>query len=417
MTSGGPPRVRWWRASRDQAQINARESQGRAARALVELDAALGRTRALVQTFAEIDPGPEAQRLQRAWAPVDAQADAALTEYLDAVSAQDLDSDVEEWVAQHAVGLFHGIAERLTLATRTIEQFAAAESAAVNRVTALQAVLPRAVADARAALGAAAEAIADARSAGFLAREPEADLHAATADLDRLAGAVTGAGPDSAQQRLDAVNAVAAAAGRIVRRARTLGEERDALARRIGSIRTAAAVAREQASDLPEILSELRRDYVGSAFASVEGNQRLAEAALADVDDALATAVRQIADDAQRYDEAAIVLDRARASLDEARAATHGVADRLSALNAAKADPAPAWDEARRILRDAQRFAVGHPAGDRPTIAQLDGLAIRLDAARAALARASRPDVGAYLDELAAVRAGAAAIVARLRAG
>ena len=62
MTSSGAPRVRWWRATRDQAQVSARESQGRAAQALVELDAALGRTRSLVQTYAEIDPGPEAQR-------------------------------------------------------------------------------------------------------------------------------------------------------------------------------------------------------------------------------------------------------------------------------------------------------------------------------------------------------------------
>jgi hypothetical protein len=415
MTSSGAPRVRWWRATRDQAQAAARESQGRAARALVELDAALGRTRALVQTYAEIDPGHEAQRVQRSWAPLDSQADAAMSDYLDAVTAKDLDTDVEEWVAQHAIGLFAGIAEKLSLATRSIEQFQAAEHAAFTRVTALQSVLPKAVADARTALAGAQQAIEAAQQAGFQAREPAADLAAARADLEQMAAAVTGAGGTSAQHRLDAVHALAQLGGRIARRAQALGAERDALARRIVSIRTASGVAAEQAGDLPEILSELRRDYIASAFAAVEGNQKLAAAGLADVDAALASAARLIADDVQRYDEAGVVLDRARASLDEARSATHAVADRLNALNAAKGDPAPAWDEVRRALRDAQRFAVGRPGTDPQTVAQLDGLAVRLDAARHRLGRATRPDVGAYLDELDAVRAGAATIVARLR--
>lgn len=417
MTSSGPPRVRWWRASRDQAQAGARESQGRAARALVELDGALGRTRSLVQTYSEIDPGPEAQRLQRSWAPVDAQADAAMTQYLDAVSAKDLDTDVEEWVAQHAIGLFAGIAETLSLTTRSIEQFQSAEAAAFTRVRALQSVLPKAVADARAGLAAAQQAIEAAQQSGFKAREPEADLAAARAELDSLAAALTGAGGSSAQQRLDAVNAVAQLGARIARRAAALAQERDGLARRIVSIRTAAAVARDQAADLPEILSELRRDHLASAFAAVEGNERAAGTALADVDAALASAARLISDDAQRYDEAALVLDRARASLDEARAATHAVADRLSALNGAKGDPAPAWDEVRRALRDAQRFAVGRPGTDQQTVAQLDALAVRLDAARQNLGRAPRPDYGAYLDELDEVRSGASRIVARLRGG
>lgn len=412
MTSSGAPRVRWWRATRDQAQANARESQGRAARALVELDAALGRTRSLVQTYLEIDPGHEAQRLQRSWAPVDGQADAAMSEYLDAVSAKDLDTDVEEWVARHAIGLFAGIADKLSLATRSIEQFQAAEHAAFTRVTALQSVLPKAVAEARTALDAAQQAIKTAQQSGFQAREPAADLAAARADLDQVAAGSTSA---SAQHRLDSVHAVAQLAGRIARRAQSLGAERDALARRIVSIRTAAAVAADQAGDLPEILSELRRDYIASAFAAVEGNQKIAETALADVEQALASATRLIADDAQRYDEAGVVLDRARSSLDEARAATHGVADRLNALNAAKGDATSAWDDVRRALRDAQRFAVGRPGTDPQMVAQLDGLAVRLDAARHNLGRTARPDYGAYLDELAAVRAGAARIVARLR--
>lgn len=415
MTSSGAPRVRWWRATRDQAQVSARESQGRAAQALVELDAALGRTRSLVQTYAEIDPGPEAQRLQRSWAPIDAQADAAMSEYLDAVSAKDLDTDVEEWVAQHAIGLFAGIAEKLSHSTRSIEQFLGAQHEAVNRVTALQSVLPKAVADARAQLDAAQQAIEAAQQSGFKAREPAADLAAARADLDRAATVTTGAHALSAQHRLDAVNALAQLGGRIARRAQSLGAERDALARRIVSIRTAAAVARDQAGDLPEILSELRRDYIESAFAVVGGNQKLADTALGDVDEALASATRLIADDAQRYDEAAVVLDRARSSLDEARSATHAVADRLNALNAAKGNAAAAWEDVHRALRDAQRFAVGRPGTDPQTVAQLDGLAVRLDAARHNLGRAARPDYGAYLDELAGIRAGAGRIVAALR--
>lgn len=415
MTSSSAPRVRWWRAARDQAQANAREAQGRAARALVELDAALGRTRSLVHTYSEIDPGHEAQRLQRSWAPVDGQADAAMTAYLDAVSAKDLDTDVEEWVAQHAIGLFAGIAEKLSLATRSIEQFQAAEHSAFNRVTALQSVLPKAVGDARTALDAAQQAIEAAQQHGFKAREPAADLAAARADLDQAAAAATGPGGASAQHRLDAVNAIAQLGGRIARRAHTLGAERDALARRIISIQTAAGVAADQASDLPEILSELRRDYIESAFAAVGGNQKIADAALGDIDKALASATRLIADDVQRYDEAGLVLDRARASLDEARSATHGVADRLNALHAAKGNPTSAWDDVRRALRDAQRFAVGRPGTEPQTVAQLDGLAVRLDAARHNLARAPRPDYGAYLDELDAVRSGAARIVARLR--
>lgn len=413
--SSGTPRVRWWRASRDKAQLSARESQGRAARALVDLDAALGRTRSLIRTYAQIDPGPEAHRLERAWEPYDRQADEAMSEYLEAVAAKDLDTDVEEWVAQHAIGLFAGIAEKLTLATRSIEQFQASESAAFNRVKALQALLPKAVAEARASLDGARQAIEQARADGFQAREPEAELAQARADLERLAGALTDAGGPGAQERLDAVNAVAQQGARIVRRAQTLGQERDALARRIGSVRTAAAVAHEQAADLPEILSELRRDHLASSFAAVERNPAIAAAALRDVEDALASAVRLIADDVQRYDEAAVVLDRARASLDEARSATHAVADRLNALNAVKRDPRPVWEESRRALRDAQRYAMGRPGTGRQVIAQLDGLAIRLDGARQRLDREGRPDYGGYLDELAAVRAGAARIVAGLR--
>ena len=417
MTSSSKPR--WWRASRDLAQRNARESQGRAARALVELDAALGTARAQVHTYAELDPGREADRLQSAWAPVDAQADEAMNQYLEAVSAKDLDTDVEEWVAQHAIGLFHDIAEKLTLATRVIEHFLRDENAAMMRIASLQSVLPRAIQDARRELADAQQAIEAVRSQGFLASEPAADLANARTTLDRIeSGALSTASgqPPSGQQRLDAVRSVGADAAAIAARATSLAKERDSLAARIVSIRTAAQVARTQAADLPEILSELRRDYVGTSFAAVESSPAQVQAALARVDEALASANRMIADDQQRYGEAAQMLGTARAALDEAKAATFAVADRLNALHGARADPSVVWGEVRRSLRDAQRFVTAQPHPDPQAVAKLDGFAVRLDAARQVLARSPRPDYGAYLDELQAVRIGSAQIVAGLRA-
>jgi hypothetical protein len=416
MTASGPSRPRWWRASRDQAQAAARESQGRAAQALVGLDAALGGARGLVRSYVELDPGPDARRLEQTWTPIDGQADQAMTEYLDAVAAKDLDTDVEEWVAQYAVGLFAGIEERLTLATRSIEQWTADEDRAISRVRSLQSVLPAAVADARTALGAAAAAIEAARSEGFLAHEPQTKLAAAGADLDRLAAAVAGPSAGSAQDRLAAVHAIRDRAKDIGAEAGALAQEHDRLAARVLSLRTAAQVVLTQAADLPQILHELRRDFAASAFSAVERDAADVPAELAKIEPLLADASRLLAKDQQRYADAAAALSAARAALDRSRSATHAVADRLSALNAAKADPSVPWETTRRALRDAQRFVASQSPPDPRAVARLDGLAAQLDASRQLLERGPRPDFGAYLDALESVRSTAAEVVAQLRA-
>jgi len=415
MTASRPSRPRWWRASRDQAQAAARESQGKAAQELVALDAALGNARGLIRAYAELDPGPDARRLEQNWTPVDAQADRAMTEYLEAVAAKDLDTDVEEWVAQYAIGLFAGIGERLRLATRAIEQFLSDEERSVNRIKGLQSVLPNAVADARSALRDAAAAIDEARAQGFLALEPQARLNDASSELDRVEAGLRSAAAGSAQHRLEAVHAVRDRARDIRAAAGSLATERDRLAARIVSLRTAAQIAAGQAADLPQILHELRRDFTAPQFAVAERAAQDVPAQLASIEPLLVQANRLLSPEQQRYGEAAGAIASARAALDRAKGATHAVADRLSALNAAKADPSVPWERTRRDLRDAQRFVMGRAHPDARAIARLDGLAAQLDASRELLERTPRPDYGGYLDALAQVASEAAEVVAQLR--
>lgn len=411
-----PPKPRWWRASRDQAQFAARQSQGRAAQQLVALDAALGGARELVRGYGELDPGAAARQLEAAWGPVDAQADAAMTEYLEAVAAKDLDTDVEEWIAQHAIGLFGGIGERLLLATRAIEQFQVDHAEAVNRVRALQSMLPAAIAEARAALQGSQAAIDAARSTGFLALEPQKDLDAALASLRQWEQRALDPGAGAAEQRLRAIHSLRDRAQEIAAAARGIGAERDRLASRMLSLRTAAQIAATQAADLPQILSELRRDFPAAAFAAVERRADAAPEELARVEPLLAGASRALADDQQRYGDAATALAEARGAVDAARQATHAVADRLTALNAVRADPAEPWESARHALRDAQRFVADQPSADASAAARLNGLAAQLDASRRLLDARPRPDYGGYLDALDEVRSGAAEVVAGVRA-
>ncbi|MDR1998512.1 MAG: hypothetical protein LBQ06_01020 [Frankiaceae bacterium] len=412
-----PPKPRWWRASRDQAQLAARQSQGRAAQQLVALDAALGGAREAVRGYGELDPGPAARGLEAAWAPVDARADAAMTEYLEAVAAQDLDSDVEEWVAQYAVGLFEGIGERLRLATRAIEAFQADHGEQFNRARALRSVLPAAIAEAREALAGARQAIDAARAQGFLALEAQAELDAAAGSLRQWEQRALAADAGAAAERLRAIHGIGERAAAIAESARGSGAQRDRLASRMLSLRTAAQAAAGQAAALPQILSELRRDFAAPAYAAVEKDAMAVPDQLARVDPLLAEAARALSDDQQRYGDAAARLAEARGAVDAARGATHAVADRLSALNAVRADPSTAWETARHALRDAQRFVSDRHPVDAAAAARLDGLARQLDGSRGLLSRGPRPDFGGYLDALEAVRVSAGEVVASVRAG
>lgn len=410
---GGPASGRWWRRGRDQAQADAREAAGRAAPLLIDIDRLQSEAADGVRMVQAVEPGPQAQRVAADWAPVQEQANQAVAQYMAAVAIADLDADLEEPVARHAAQAFHAASDQMGHATVAIQRFLQASARPLQQARSAHAAVPERLQVARVALTTATRKVEQAQGAGFQAREAIELVEQAAAALGQLDAGVEALGLprmlDGAARVIDLSTGAAADAESLPGRA---GE----LARKLTAARTLLQVTESHLAGVPEALSELRRSFVYPSFADVESVPDRATAALAAAREQLARAEQLVAGQEQRWAEAQQAITAARESIDTAGKAAQSAAHRLSALQEAQRDPRPALAQARRVVRDAQRFLLAGPEPPAPhLVSRLNALGAQLDTAPERLAARNRPDFWAYLTELDAVKHTARAAVEEIR--
>ena len=410
---GQPAPDRWWRRGRDQAQAAAREASGRAAQALIELDRVQTEAADGVRMLAAVDGGRALQQAEAAWQPVSEQANQAVAAYMSAVSAADLDSDPEEPVARHATEAFRASADQLGHAVVAIRRFLERTGPQLQHARNAHAVVPDRVYAAKVAVTAAADAVDRARAQGFRAREATALLEQARQALSRLDAGMAALG---LQRMLDN----AARASQLAEQARvdaeSLGGRAEAIATRITSVRTFLQAATSQLDAVPATLSELRRSYVYPSFADLEELASTASGGLGQAHSDLDRAAALARPEEQRWGEAEQAIRSARTTIEAATHAARAVRERLVALRDVEQDPAEPLRQARRVVRDAQRFLLAGTENPSPQhVSRLDALGAQLDTAPDRLAARNRPDYWAYLTELRTVTEGARAVVDAVR--
>lgn len=410
---GQPSAERWWRRARDQAQAAAREAAGRAAQALIELDREQTEAAEGVRMLTTVDPSPGARRVATAWDPVREQANRAVATYMSAVSAADLDADPEEPVAAHAAQAFRSSTDELAHAVVAVRRFLDQSGKPLRQARSAYAAVPDRLRAAQVAVTSAARAVDAAQQAGYLAREAADLLQQARAGLAELDRGVESLG---LQGMLDGANRVGQLSAAAQRDAESLPDRAISLTQRITSARTFLQVTEGHLRKVPDALSDLRRSFVYPSFADLEKVPETAVAAMRQGSAQLDRAAALITPQEQRWREAEEAIADARGLIDSAAHAAQSVQHRLGALRAVADDPGAAQRDARRVVRDAQRFLLagpGQPAAQH--VSRLDALGLQLDTAPDRLAARNRPDYWAYLTELATITDGAQAVVTAVR--
>lgn len=410
---GQPAAERWWRRGRDQAQAAAREAAGRAAHALIDLDREQTAAAEGVRMLAAVDSGQAARQVAAAWEPVREQANHAVATYMAAVSAADLDTDLEEPIAAHAAQAFRTSAEQLAHAVVAVRRFVEQSGRPLQQARAAHAAVPERQQAARVALTSAVRAVEAAQAAGYQAREAAHLVQQARSALAQLDRGVESIG---LQGMLEGAARVIELSSRAEADAESLPGRAQALTQRSTSARTFLQVTEGHLLGVPEVMSELRRAYVYPSFADVEAEVASADAALAQGREHLDRAAVLSTPQEQRWGEADQAIAAARAAIDSAAHAAQSPRHRLAALRAAERDPGEPLRQTRRVLRDAQRFLLS--GADQPSpqhVSRLDALGIQLDTVPDRLAARNRPDYWGYLTELAAVSDGARAVVDAVR--
>lgn len=410
-----PTSGRWWRRGRDQAQADAREAAGLAAQALIDLDRLQTQIAADVAVLAELDgtslPPSVVRQVSAAWAPVQQEANAALALYMTAVGSADLDADPEEPVARHAAEAFRSSGQQLGHSVVRLQQFGQQHGQVLGQARAAQAVVPERVHEARVALTSAERAVAGAQAQGYAAREAVGLLDEARAALDGLEHSAGRAGI------LDAAADVVALSGRIEAEVDSLPGRAAAIAQRLTTVRTFLQVTETHLAAVPDLLSELRRGFVHPSIADLDSVTATAEKSLRTARDLLARAAELVASSEQRFSEAEAAVAGARAAVDVAAKAAQAPAHRLTALREVAQDPEEPLRQARRVVRDAQRFAIAGPTPpSRQVVSRLDALGAQLDTAPIRLVARNRPDFWAYLSELTQITDSARRVVEEIRA-
>lgn len=406
-----PSTGRWWRRGREEAQAAAREAAGRAAPLLIDVDRLQGEGAEGVRLLQAVDQGPQAQRIAADWARVQEQANHAVAAYMSAVGLADVDADLEEAVARHATQAFHAASDQMGQAIVAIQRFLAAAQEPLRQARGAHAAVPERVQAARAALTTATQRVEAAHQAGYQAREAGALVEQAFAAFQSL---------DPDRHGLQPTLAGAARVIELATQAETdaagLPDRAAAITRKLTAARTFLQVTESHLDGVPDTLSELRRAYVYPSFADVEEAPRLAIGKLERGRELLAQAERLAGRDEQRYGEADDAIAEARASIDSAAKAAQAAAHRLRALREVESDPQRPLGQARRVVRDAQRYLLAGPEPPAPHLrSRLDALGAQLDTAPERLAARNRPDYWAFLSELAQVTNTARAAVEEIR--
>ena len=398
----------------EQARQGANAAKDSAAGAFLALDDAHKMTAALVEAYAQVEPGPKAQRVTSGLAPLLNASDRAAQDYISALDQYagvlaSPTADVDTLVNAHRA--FHDIYGRLESARQQIDQFRARNTELQDRLQEVQARVQPAINSATRALARARQAATDARGAGIVS----ADLDAKLARAEQLGQvAAGGAFRAGAQAALDAAAELTTAAEAVIETATRLQSLKTSGGSRLASSRTRLDGIAGRIPQVRETLSYLRRTY---SMTCSEDLDHVPDTAARELDQARGlldqVATAQSAGD---WDAAARHLEAARDHLATAEEGVNGVVDRRRDLDALAEDPAAELERVRFVVRDAQRLVVSAGAkAPRGEPAILDGLMARLDAADERL-EGTHPDYWSYLVELRAVREVAAGVVRRTRA-
>ena len=407
-----PPEPRWWRRRRDLALLAAREAKGKAAVALVDLDGAQRSAASHLDFIAGVDGGTTAQRLRREWAPVSAQADAAIAAYLESTGRFDVTDDLELEDASAAAAAFTQHTAAMSRALARIEQWSQRSSddfvrvtRTLEQLTTQRARTEQALADAHARLQAA-------EADGWRAWRGRELLEQA---LERFRVVERGPAAHGMPEVMSACEQVALLAAEARAELDGLPELRDRVKHRTLSLQTRLSALEwraRQGND--DVLRTLRRDYVLSCSVDLDDNEQQARAALERVREALARAAAAAAPDVQRWHVALDHLEQAREALDEAQQHVDEPRQRLALLREVSADPRKSTAAARFAVRDARQLLMAGPYDDRQARA-LDALAARLDRVEELLDR-PHPDWLEYAHTLDAIIDGARGLVVDVRA-
>lgn len=406
------PAPRWWRRRRDLALASARQAQGQAAVALLELDTAQRSAFSHLDFLADVDAGPTGRRIRLAWAPVTAAADAAVHAYLGALEQHDVTTDLELEQAAAAASAFAGHRDAMRSVVAEIDAFRERFTPDfVNVTRTLDELVARRTA-AESAVQDARRQLVRAEQEGLRPRRARALLEAADGHLRTVqAGPVV----HGMQRVLLACGDAVAAAHEAAHDVEGLPALRGQVTTGLASLRTRLEGVQwrgEQGSE--QVLRELRRRFAHDCWRDLEDGARQAADALAAARSSYDEAVTAAGDDEQRWDDALTALARTRQALGRAEAHLDGPRDRLQLLQDVSSDPAAVHARARFAVREAQKLLMSGPVDARQA-SVLDALAARLDAVQALLER-PHPNWFAYAHALDAIVDAAHGLVVDIRA-
>jgi len=402
--------TRWWRRGRDEALARARAAAASAATAFVDLDTRQRATTLQVESYGALERGPAGAALAAEWDAIRRAADDAAAGYLRVPEQYDVDADLTEPDARSAEAALRRAEHFLRQALAQVTAFSERNQGRFTTVEQALSRLAGAGRDAEAAVAAARTAIAAAERAGT----PAHDAVEALAEAEQARAVLgEGAAVHGLRAAVQAADTVLAAAFRARTLAETLDAQRDEVSRALASARTRMEAVGTRRERLADTLSALRRDFITSSYADVEGAPATADAALTTARQRLAEAERQLVRRNLPLARAAIAA--ARQALDTAGGAVDAVTQRYDYLRELKRDPQTVVQRTRFVVREAQKLFVF--LGDRVDqryATQLDSLVRRVTTAEEGFAT-PHPDFWRLDRDLARIRDETADVVRRLR--
>lgn len=394
-----------------QAQAAATAAREAAAQAFYDMDQAQKYVAGRLTLLGDLDKRA-ADRMRSRFARSDAVANEAALAYITVVDAHDLD-DLSRSLSEYDAGrrALLGVTDTMKRITGELNQLAAEIAPQLAGLETKLDRLPPKLRAAQQALQDAQAAVDKARDAGLHTVDVEADLAAVQARLAELTS--KGLGGLGLQGALARADEVTKEAGEVATEAHNLATAVQKTRNDLASVRTRIQMATGRHAQVAEAMSILRRKYPASCWQDLQGAPN-------SIDQALERARERLAEteshaNRQEWREVARTLAAARTELKDAERRAKAVTSRVTDLADAERDPGKPLEQARFVVRDAQRLAVAQPGGPAPRHAHvLDGLVERLGRADALLSGA-HPDYWAYLTELRAISTRAHDVVELIR--
>lgn len=407
--AGGGTRS-WWRRN-DNVRADAQTARDEAQQAFYELDTAQREVRISVEAIRAVEESKDAKKALADFDTLGERINQLSTTYIDTLDAHDLDnSDLEASEAQRAQHELVKIRDELKKARTDLERFSEALAPLISEAEDQLAQVVPAVERAKQAWLEATNAVESVKSSGL---HPNDLMRRLVALNDGLTKLNEGAAAHGVRPMLQIASTVRRDAEAIRTEAERLPERVKEIDKRVRSLRTRTQAARTRLESVQPTLSELRRRFHSKCWQDLQEVQKTAEQALRDAEQHLTEAAA--ARDEQRWPDATTALGTVRSLLNDADAAAAAPSERLRALNEVEQDPRQQIEQARFVVRDAQRLAMDGRARPDPRDAE------PLDRAVETLERVDRyltgrhPDYWGFLTELESVKENAASVVQRIR--